>query len=135
MVDDHLRRICTAFEIEALKGVVSQDYLHLLVSTLPNMAPSEYNAKGKGEQRSFEKLPELKRRLGKIFLGKRVLLCHFRRVDPLVFYSDFWMIGLPPQIIKTNTCQTGNDKASRILGYRAVTRGMKTRMGSHNARH
>ena len=49
--------------------------------------------------------------------------------------SDFWVIGLPPQIIKTNNRQTGNDKARRIFGYRAVTWGMKTWVGSHDARY
>lgn len=40
-VRELIRQTCEAFEIEILKGVVSKDHVHLLVSAPPNLAPSE----------------------------------------------------------------------------------------------
>lgn len=40
-VRELIRQTCHAFEIEILKGVVSKDHVHLLVSAPPNLAPSE----------------------------------------------------------------------------------------------
>jgi putative transposase len=39
-VRELIRQICNSFEIEILKGVISKDHVHLLVSA-PPMAPSE----------------------------------------------------------------------------------------------
>jgi putative transposase len=38
-VRDLVRQSCEAFEIKILKGVVSKDRIHILVSALPNTAP------------------------------------------------------------------------------------------------
>jgi len=38
---DLVRQSCEAFEIKILKGVVSKDHVHILVSAPPNIAPSE----------------------------------------------------------------------------------------------
>ena len=39
-VRELIRQTCQSFEIEILKGVVSKDHAHLLVSAPLNMAPS-----------------------------------------------------------------------------------------------
>ena len=59
-----IRQTCQAFEIEILKGVVSKDHVHLLVSAPPNLAPSEImrRIKGRSSAKLFESFPDLKRR-------------------------------------------------------------------------
>ena len=59
-----IRQTCHAFEIEILKGVVSKDHVHLLVSAPPNMAPSEImrRIKGRTSSKFFESFPDLKKR-------------------------------------------------------------------------
>jgi putative transposase len=53
---------CQTFEIEILKGVVSKDHIHILMSAPPNMAPSEImrRIKGRTSTKLFETFPELK---------------------------------------------------------------------------
>ena len=36
-----VRQTCEAFEIRIVRGVVSKDHVHILVSAPPNLAPSE----------------------------------------------------------------------------------------------
>jgi putative transposase len=38
---DLVREVCRPLEIEILQGAVSQDHVHLLVSSLPNLSPSK----------------------------------------------------------------------------------------------
>ena len=59
-----IRQTGEAFEIEILKGVVSKDHIHILVSAPPNLAPSEImrRIKGRTSTRLFETFPELKKR-------------------------------------------------------------------------
>ncbi len=40
-VRELIRQTCEAFEIRILKGIVSADHVHILVSAPPTMAPSE----------------------------------------------------------------------------------------------
>jgi len=47
-VRELIRQTCNAFEIEVLKGVVSQDYVHLFVSVLPNMESNDVMRRIKG---------------------------------------------------------------------------------------
>ena len=47
-VRELVRQTCAAFEVEILKGVVSKDHVHILVSAPPNMAPSEIMRRIKG---------------------------------------------------------------------------------------
>jgi putative transposase len=63
-VRELIRKTCHSFEIEILKGVVSKDHVHLLVSAPPNMAPSEIMRRMKGRSSStlFESFPDLKNR-------------------------------------------------------------------------
>lgn len=58
-----IRQTCEAFEIEILKGVVSLDHVHLLVSAPPSMAPSEImrRIKGRSASKIFSIFPELKK--------------------------------------------------------------------------
>ncbi|PKH04518.1 IS200/IS605 family transposase [Psychromonas sp. MB-3u-54] len=59
-----IRQTCNSFEIEILKGVISKDHVHLLVSAPPNMAPSEImrRVKGRSSSKLFESFPDLKKR-------------------------------------------------------------------------
>jgi len=63
-VRELVRQTCDAFEIEILKGVVSKDHVYILVSTPPNMAPSEImrRIKGRTSRKLFEGFPKLKKR-------------------------------------------------------------------------
>jgi len=47
-VRELVRQTCDAFEIEILKGVVSKDHVHIVVSAPPNMAPIEIMRRKKG---------------------------------------------------------------------------------------
>ena len=72
-IRDLIRQTCEAFEIEILKGVVSQDHVHLFVSAPPNMAPSEImrRIKGRSASKIFLIFPELKKRyLGRHFWAR-----------------------------------------------------------------
>ena len=59
-----VRQTCEAFEIRILKGVVSKDHVHILVSAPPHMAPSEImrRIKGRSANKLFEEFPMLKKR-------------------------------------------------------------------------
>jgi len=63
-VRDMVRQVCETFEIRIVKGVVSKDHVHILVSAPPNMAPSEImrRIKGNTASRLFEEFPHLKKR-------------------------------------------------------------------------
>jgi putative transposase len=53
-----------AFEIRIVKGMVSKDYVHILVSYPPSMAPSEIikQIKGRTAAKLFEEYPQIKKR-------------------------------------------------------------------------
>ena len=53
-----------AFEIQILKGVVSKDHVHLLVSAPPNLSPSEImrQIRGRSASKIFESFPDLTKR-------------------------------------------------------------------------
>lgn len=63
-VRELIRQTCEAFEIEILKGVVSQDHVHILVSAPPDLAPSEImrRIKGRSATKLFESFPDLRKR-------------------------------------------------------------------------
>ncbi len=63
-VRDLVRQTCDIFEIRILKGVVSKDHVHLLISAPPTMAPSEImrHIKGRTSSKIFEEFPNLKKR-------------------------------------------------------------------------
>ena len=59
-----LARLAGAFEIRIVKGVVSKDHVHILVSCPPTMAPSEImrRIKGRTSSKLFEEYPHIKER-------------------------------------------------------------------------
>jgi putative transposase len=59
-----VRRICEGLEVEILRGVISKDHVHLLVSAPPDISPAEImrQAKGKTSLKIFEELPHVKKR-------------------------------------------------------------------------
>ena len=63
-VRERVRQTCEAFEIRILKGVVSKDHVHILVSVPPELAPSEMmrRIKGRTSSQLFEEFPALKKR-------------------------------------------------------------------------
>ena len=63
-VRDIVRRICEQFEIQILRGAVSKDHVHILVSAPPNISPSEIMrlVKGRTSKKIFEEFPHVKRR-------------------------------------------------------------------------
>jgi len=62
-VRDLVRQTCEAFEIEILRGVVSKDHVHILVSAPPNIAPSEImrRIKGRSSSKLFNDFPHIKK--------------------------------------------------------------------------
>ena len=61
---DLVRKVCETFEIGIIKGVVSKDHVHIVVSCPPTMAASEIMRRIKGNTAShlFEEFPHLKKR-------------------------------------------------------------------------
>ena len=59
-----VRQTCEAFEIRIIKGAVSKDHVHVLVSAPPTMAPSEImrRIKGRTSSKLFEEYPSIKKR-------------------------------------------------------------------------
>jgi putative transposase len=66
-VRELIRQTCEAFEIEILKGVVSQDHVHILVSAPPNLASSEIMRRIKGQK--FDEIVRELPRLEEALLG------------------------------------------------------------------
>jgi putative transposase len=63
-VRELVRQTCEQQEIEILRGVVSKDHVHLLVSAPPSVSPSEImrRVKGRSARKLFEEFPTLKKR-------------------------------------------------------------------------
>jgi putative transposase len=63
-VRELIRQTCEALEIQIVKGVVSKDHVHILVSAPPEISPSEImrRIKGRSSLKLFEEFPELKKR-------------------------------------------------------------------------
>lgn len=76
-VRERVRQTCEAFEIRMVKGVVSKDHVHILVSAPPALASSEVVRRMKGRTASylFEEFPHLNEALlGSAFLGEGIFL-------------------------------------------------------------
>lgn len=76
-VRELVRQTCEAFEIQILRGVVSKDHIHLLVSAPPTMAPSEImrRIKGRSSALLFEEFPHIKKRYWGRHFWARGYLC------------------------------------------------------------
>ena len=63
-VRELVRQTCEQLEIEILRGVVSKDHVHLLISAPPNVSPSEImkRIKGRSSTKIFQEYPHLKKR-------------------------------------------------------------------------
>jgi putative transposase len=59
-----VRQTCGVFEIEIIRGVVSKDHVHILVSAPPTMSPSEImrRIKGRTSAKLFQEFPHIKKR-------------------------------------------------------------------------
>ena len=59
-----VRQICVMFDLEVIRGVVSKDHVHILISAPPMMSPSEImrRIKGRTSSKLFEEFPHLKKR-------------------------------------------------------------------------
>ncbi len=73
-VRERVRETCEAFEIRIVKGAISQDHVHILVSCPPDMAPSEImrRIKGRTSSKLLEEFSHLKKRYwGRHFWARR----------------------------------------------------------------
>ena len=63
-VREVVRQTCEHFEIQILRGVVSKDHVHILVSAPPNTSPSDImrRVKGRVSRKILEEFPHLKKR-------------------------------------------------------------------------
>ena len=63
-VRELVRQICGTLEIEIIRGVVSKDHVHVLLSAPPTLAPSDImrRIKGRSSNKLFEEFPHLKKR-------------------------------------------------------------------------
>ncbi len=63
-VRELVRQICERMEVHILRGVVSKDHVHVLISAPPHIAPSELmrRIKGRTSLKIFEEFPAVKKR-------------------------------------------------------------------------
>jgi len=63
-VRELVRQTCDRFDIHILRGVVSKDHVHILVSAPPNISPSDIMRwrKGRVARKVFDEFPHLKKR-------------------------------------------------------------------------
>ena len=63
-VRELVRQTCEQLEIEILKGVISKDHVHLLVSASPSWSVSNImkRIKGRSSTKLFQEFPQLKKR-------------------------------------------------------------------------
>ena len=71
-VRELVRETCEAFEIRIVKGLMSKNHVHILVSCPPTLAPSEImrRIKGRTASKLFEEFPHVKKR----YWGRLVLM-------------------------------------------------------------
>ena len=63
-VRELVRETCERFEIRIMRGVISKDHVHVLVSAPPNISPSDImrRIKGRVSRKIFEEFPHVKKR-------------------------------------------------------------------------
>ena len=63
-VRELVRQTCERFEIQIIRGVVSKDHVHILVSAPPDISPSDImrRVKGRVSRKVFEEFPLIKTR-------------------------------------------------------------------------
>ncbi len=72
-----IRETCEAFEIDILKGVISKDHVHLLLSAPPHISASDImkRIKGRSASKLFESFPYLRKRFWGRHLWARGFFC------------------------------------------------------------
>ena len=72
-----VRQTCERMEVHILRGVVSKDHVHLLVSAPPQWSPSNLmrQIKGRTARKLFEEFPRLKKRYWGRHLWARGYFC------------------------------------------------------------
>lgn len=76
-VRDLVRQICENFEIQIIRGVVSKDHVHILISAPPSISPAEImrRIKGKISQKIFQEFPHIKKRYWGQYFWARGYFC------------------------------------------------------------
>jgi putative transposase len=66
-----IREVCMAYDLKTLKGVVSKNHIHLLVSSPPHLAPIKISQllKGRSSFKIQQEFPELKKDIGDSIYG------------------------------------------------------------------
>ena len=74
---DLIRQICEAREVRIVRGAVSPDHIHMLVSAPPQLAPSKLvqYVKGRSSRRLQEEFPHLRKRYWGQHLWARGYFC------------------------------------------------------------
>ena len=74
---DLLRQICQAREVVIMRGAVSPDHIHMLVSAPPEMAPAKLvqYLKGRSSRRLQDEFPELRKKYWGQHLWARGYFC------------------------------------------------------------
>ena len=72
-----IRQTCLLFEIEIIRGVISKDHIHILISAPPTISPSDImrRIKGRTSSKIFEEFPYLKKRYWGRHFWARGYLC------------------------------------------------------------
>ena len=76
-VRELVRQTCEHLEIEILRGVVSKDHVHLLVSAPPTLSPSEImrRLKGRTATKIFQEFSHIKKRYWGQYFWARGYFC------------------------------------------------------------
>ena len=76
-VRELVRQICERFEVQIIRGVVSRDHVHILVSAPPTISPSELmrRIKGQTSAKIFKEFPKVKKRYWGRHFWARGYLC------------------------------------------------------------
>ena len=95
-VRELVRQTCEYFEIQILRGVVSQDHVHILVSAPPTISPSDImrRIKGRVSQKIFSEFPHLKKRYWDGIFGLVVIFVSLLVSLPKKLFENIWDIIL-----------------------------------------
>jgi putative transposase len=74
---DLIRQICQAREVAVIRGAISPDHVHMLISAPPHLAPAKLvqYIKGRSSRRLQEEFPELRKRYWGQHLWARGYFC------------------------------------------------------------
>jgi len=70
-----VRQTCERFDIHILRGVVSKDHVHILVSAPPDISPSNFmrRLKGRVSRKIFEEFHHVKNAIGGVTFGHEAI--------------------------------------------------------------